>query len=158
MLVIGLVLKQWCAGSFSSSSSHVLQILYLNILLMFQVCFVGGNLVTFTMCCFFFSQLGFNKKISSVCFILYIMIAMELGDIWGWGGKNDMRSYAQNHAVEVVRNAALSDPERAVVSWVTGRRFFFITCANRKVIWQLKPETTVNTQKKTETFQRKIAS
>jgi len=54
------------------------------------------------MCYFsFFSQLGFKKKIKSVHCIISIMIAVELGDIGGSGSKNEMGSYAQNHAVAV---------------------------------------------------------
>lgn len=77
-------LKNSVAGSFCSSLSHVLRILYLKILLIFQVYVVVVNLVIFTMCYFFFfsSRLGFKKKEKeTLCFIISIMIAVELGDI-----------------------------------------------------------------------------
>lgn len=82
---------------------------------------------------------------------------MELGDICRSGSKNGMESYAQNHTVAMDWNSALSDSEQAAAPWINGRRFFFILYNNRKVIRQLKPDTTVNTYKKTKVFQIKIA-
>lgn len=44
------------------------------------------------------------------------MIAMEVGDIWGSGSKNDRWHYGQNRVKAMDWNSAVSDSEQAVTS------------------------------------------
>lgn len=67
---------------------------------------------------------------------------MELGGIWGAGSKTEKGRYAEDPAIAMDWNSALSASEQAAVPPVSGRRFFYIPCNNRKGVRQLQPDTT----------------